>query len=219
MIKNSDIQRIQAIPKALAAASIKTRSSKIAALFTDASGVGPTLDQDSTALFHANHSNVATTALGTDLTAWRAAATECFKHTEVNSSDRIGVFPKFVLVPPDLYHQALSNFGYGEGLPTTYLPEAQDRGIGDPRPQVVAVPDWTDVNDWAYLADPRVWPVIHMSFSQDPSGRGFPAPELFAATSETGGLLFASDVLPVKVRDEFAYGVNGFRGIGKRNVA
>lgn len=221
MIKNSDIQRIQAVPKALAAASVKTRSSKIAAIFSTGSGQGPVLDQDSKELFKSDnaHSNYATTALGTNMSAWRAAALECFKQTEVNSGNRIGVFPKYCLVPPDLYHQALANFGYGEGMPTTYLPEAQDRGIGDPRPVPIAVPDWTDANDWAYIADPLVWPVIHMSFSADPSGRTFPAPEIWAATSETGGLLFTSDVLPIKVRDEFAYGVNGYKGIGKRVVA
>jgi hypothetical protein len=219
MIKNSDIQRIQAVPRALASAAVKTRSSKVASIFTAASGVGPTLDQDSVVLFHtATHANLATTAIGTDTTAWRAAALECFKQTEVSSGDRIGVFPKYCLVPPDLYHTALSIFGYGEGLPTTYLPEAQDRGIGDPRPVPIAVPHFTDANDWAYIADPQVWPVIHMSFSADPSGRTFPPPELWAATSETGGLLFAADVLPIKIRDEFAYGVNGFKGIGKRNV-
>jgi hypothetical protein len=219
MLKNSRIAEIQAVPRALAAASVKTRSAKIAALFTANSGAGPTLDQDSTALFHANHSNLATTALGTDMTAWRAAAAECFKHTEVGSGDRIGVFPKFCLVPMDLYYQALANFGYGDGRPTTYLPEAQTSPVGDPRPEVIAVPNWTDATDWAYLADPNIWPVIHMSYSADPSGRGHPAPEIFAATSESGGLLFSNDVLPVKVRDEFAYGVNGYRGIGKRNVA
>jgi hypothetical protein len=210
MLRKSQIQRIQAVPRALAAASVKTRSAKIAAIFTANSGIGPTLDQDSTALFHSNHNNVATTALGTDMTAWRAAALECFKHTEVSSSDRIGTFPKYCLVPPDLYHQALANFGYGDGQPATYLPEAEDRGLGDPRPVPLAVPHFTDA---------QVWPVIHMSFSADPSGRTFPAPEIFAVTGETAGLMFTNDTLPVKVRDEFAYGVNGFRGIGKRNVA
>ena len=219
MLRKSQIQRIQAVPRALAAASVKTRSAKIAAIFTANSGIGPTLDQDSTALFHSNHNNVATTALGTDMTAWRAAALECFKHTEVSSSDRIGTFPKYCLVPPDLYHQALATFGYGDGQPATYLPEAEDRGLGDPRPVPLAVPHFTDANDWAYITDPQVWPVIHMSFSADPSGRTFPAPEIFAVTGETAGLMFTNDTLPVKVRDEFAYGVNGFRGIGKRNVA
>jgi hypothetical protein len=219
MLRKSQIQRIQAVPRALASASVKTRSAKIAAIFTQNSGAGPTLDQDATALFHANHSNVATTALGTDTTAWRAAALECYKHTEVSSSDRIGTFPKYCLVPPDLYHQALANFGYGDGQPATYLPEAEDRGLADPRPIPLAVPHFTDANDWAYIADPRIWPVIHMSFSADPSGRSFPAPEIFAVTGETAGLMFTNDTLPVKVRDEFAFGVNGFRGIGKRNVA
>ncbi|MGH2538228.1 MAG: hypothetical protein ACRDHL_12595, partial [Candidatus Promineifilaceae bacterium] len=220
MLKNSDIQRIQAVPRALAAAAVKTRSAKIAALFTANGGIGPTLDQDAAALFHASHNNLQTTALGSDLTAWRTAAVECFKQTEINSGDRIGVMPKYLLVPIDLYHQALVNFGYGEGMPTTYLPEALAAlPLGDPRPVPLAVPDWSDANDWAYIADPAVWPVIHMSFSQEPAGRGFPAPEIFAATAETGGLLFASDTLPIKVRDEFVYGVSGYRGIGKRNVA
>jgi hypothetical protein len=45
MIKNSDIQRIQAVPRALAAAAVKTRSAKIASIFTANNGAGPTLDQ------------------------------------------------------------------------------------------------------------------------------------------------------------------------------
>ena len=36
--------------------------------------------------------------------------------------------------------------------------------------------------------------------------------------SETAGLMFTNDSMPVKVRDEFAAGVNGGTGIGKRNV-
>lgn len=220
MIKNSDIQRIQAVPRALASASVKTRSAKVASIFTANSGTGPTLDQDSTVLFDlSTHANYATTALGSDTTAWKAAATECFKQTEVSSGDRIGVFPKYLLVPPDLYHTALGIFGYGDGMPTTYAPFSEDRGIGDPRPVPIAVPHFTDTNNWYYLADPLVWPVVHMSFSADPSGRSFPAPELWSATSETGGLLFAADVLPIKIRDEFAYGVNGYKGIGGRVVS
>ena len=31
--------------------------------------------------------------------------------------------------------------------------------------------------------------------------------------------MFSNDVLPIKVRDWFAVGVNGYRGIGSRNVA
>ena len=219
MIKNSDIMQIQAIPRALATAAVRTRSAAVSALFTAASGVGPTLATDSKALFHNDHANLATTALGTDATAWRAARSECFQHTELTSGAVLGVYPRFLLVPAELYDVALAIFGYGEGMPTAYSPEAQDRGFADPRPVPVVVPDWTDATDWAYIVDPVVYPVIQMSYSQNPGGREHPAPELFSVTSETSGLMFSNDMLPIKVRDEFAVGVNGPRGIGKRNVA
>jgi len=218
MIRNSDIQRMQAVPRALANAAVRTRSAKIAEIFTTAAGVGPTLDQDSTALFDATHNNLDTTAFGTDETAWRAAAQECFKQTEIESGKRLGLFPKYALVPVDLYHTALSVFGYGEGMPTSYEVFSLDRGESDPRPVPLAVPDWTDTDDWAYVCDPRVFPVIHISYAQQSQGGSHPPPELFAVTSPTAGLVFTNDVLPVKVRDWFAYGVNGYRGIGKRNV-
>jgi hypothetical protein len=210
---------LQAIPRALAAAAVRTRSAAVSALFTANSGVGPTLAQDSKALFHADHANLATTALGADATAWRAARSECFQQAELGSGKPLGIFPRFLLVPAELYDTALSILGYGEGMPTTYTPEAQGRGFADPRPVPLVVPDWTDATDWAYIVDPALFPVIQMSYSQAPGGRQHPIPELFAVVSETSGLMFSNDVLPIKVRDEFAVGVNGARGIGKRNVA
>lgn len=220
MIKNSDIIRMQAVPRALANAAVRTRSAAVSALFTSNSGVGPTLAQDSTALFDtATHVNLLTTALGTDATAWRAARAECFQHTELHSGKVLGIYPRFLLVPAELYDVALSILGYGEGMPTSYTPEAQSRGFADPRPIPLVVPDWTDATDWAYIVDPAIFPVIQMSYSQNPGGRRHPAPELFAVQSQTSGLLFTNDTLPIKVRDEFAVGVNGYRGIGKRNVA
>jgi hypothetical protein len=219
MIKNSNVLQLQAIPRALAAAAVRTRSAAVAALFTANGGVGPTLAQDSKALFHLDHANLATTALGTDAAAWRAARAECFQQAEVGSGKALGVFPRYLLVPAELYDTALSILGYGEGMPTTYAPEAVGRGFADPRPIPLVVPEWTDSADWAYVVDPAVFPVIQMSYSQSPGGRRHPIPELFAVVSETSGLMFSNDILPIKVRDEFALGVNGHRGIGKRNVA
>ena len=219
MIKNGDIMQLQAIPRALAAAAVRTRSAAVGALFTAAAGVGPTLAQDSKALFHVDHANLATTALGTDAAAWRAARSECFQQVELGSGKPLGIFPRYLLVPAELYDVALSILGYGEGMPTVYTPEAQGRGFADPRPIPLVVPDWTDATDWAYIVDPALFPVIQMSYSQAPGGRRHPIPELFAVVSETSGLMFSNDVLPIKVRDEFAVGVNGPRGIGKRNVA
>jgi hypothetical protein len=217
MIKNSDIARIQAVPVALATACVRTRSAAVSDIFTSNSGVGPTLDQDSTALFHTNHSNLGTTAFAQ--AEWRVVRTAIFKHTDVNSAKRLGYFPKYALVPADLYDSALAVFGYGDGYPTSYTPEAQDRGMGDPRPVPLAVPDWTDTNNWAAMVDPQVFPVIQMSYSQAPGGGVHPPCELFMAMDENAGLLFSNDTLPIKVRDEFVVGVNGPRGIYKENVA
>jgi hypothetical protein len=227
MIRNSEIARMQAIPRALTVAAVRTRSAAIAGIFTSNSGVGPTLDQDSTALFDAGHSNLATTAYS--WTAWKAARLECAKQSELTSSKRMMLWPKFWLGPADLYDQALIDFGYGagpggrpgEGSTTAFQdvnPYAQDRP-GDPRPIPIAVPEFTDTGDWAYLVDPRLHPVICMSYGIGGGGLGHPAPELYVATSPLAGLMFTNDTLPIKVRDYFAYGVATYRGIGKRNVS
>jgi hypothetical protein len=224
MLRNSQIDRLQAIPRALTISAIRTRSAAIASIFTVASGTGPTLAQDSTVLFHANHgSNVQTTAFS--IAAWKAARLECAKMAELGSAKRQVLYPKFCLVPVDLYDDALVAFGYGSGpggYPGTpnndVNPYASDRA-GDPRPVVVAVPEWTDTNNWAYLVDPQIAPVICMSYGDNPGGRSHPAPQLYSVTDPTSGLLFTNDTLPIKVRDIWAYGVATWRGIGKRNVA
>lgn len=222
MLRNSDIARIQAVPRQLTVAAVRTRSSNIATIFTSNSGVGPTLDQDSTALFHSDHGNVDTTAFS--FAAWKAARIECYKQTELNSGKRQGLWPKFWLGPADLYDEALNIFGYGAGpggepgtAENDVNPYAQTRP-GDPRPIPLSVPEFTDTNDWAYIADPMLAPVIQMSYSVAPGGRSHPLPELFSVSSELAGLMFTNDTMPIKVRDEYWYGPATYRGIGKRNV-
>ena len=58
-----------------------------------------------------------------------------------------------------------------------------------------------------------------VTFAAGPARDFFLAAGDFAVVSETSGLMFSNDILPIKVRDEFALGVNGHRGIGKRNVS
>jgi len=224
MLRNSDIARIQAIPKALTTSAIQTRSYAVSYLFTQATGTGPTLDDDGVVLFHTvTHGNLATTAFSP--AAWAAARIECYKMTEMGSSKRMGFSPRFWLGPIDLYDAALEAFGYGQGAggkpgtgDNTVNVYAVDRP-GDPRPIPIAVPEFTDTNSWAYLADPVLCPVICMAYADSPGGRSHPAPELFAVTSPLAGLMFTNDTLPIKIRDQWALGVATWRGIGKRNVA
>lgn len=224
-IRKSDIQRIQAIPRELVKAAIRTRSAAIAGLFTANGGVGPTLADDNTALFHANHGNLTTAAL--DATAWAAARTKVWEQTTPGTAQPLALWPTFCLVPIELYDTALTLFGYGSGdagkpnsagTAQETNPYAMSRP-GDPRPIAVAVPEWTDANNWAYLVDPRLHPVIHMAYASNPAGGNHPLPEIFEVTSESAGLMFSNDTLPVKVRDWWTYGVATYVGIGKANVA
>lgn len=225
-IRRSDIQRLQAIPRELVKSAVRTRSAAIASIFTVNSGTGPTLADDSTVLFHANHGgNVATTALSAS--AWGAVRQVIYEQSVPGTSAPLGLWPSFLLVPIELYDTALVLFGYGGGdvgrpisaaTAQEVNPYAQSR-TGDPRPVVVATPDWTDATDWAAIVDPRLHPVIHMAYANAPGGGSHPLPEIYEVTSESAGLIFTNDVLPIKARDWWAYGVSTYVGIAKRNVA
>lgn len=221
MIRRSDIGRIQAIPRLLAQAAIRRRSAAVAAIFTG----NPTLADDSTALFHANHGNLDTTAFGA--AAWEAARARIFEQTVPGTGKPLALWPSFCLVPVELYDDALALFGYGSGdvgKPNA-AGTAQEPNIygatrpGDPRPIPIVVPEWIDATDWAYIVDPRLHPVLAMAYANAPAGGIHPLPELFEVRSETAGLMFSNDVLPVKARDWWACGVATHVGVGKNAVA
>ena len=223
-IRRSDIQRIQAIPREMVKSAVRTRSAAIAGIFTANAGVGPTLADDSTALFHTNHGNLGTAAFAT--AEWKVARARIWEQNVPGTSLPLGLWPTYVLVPIELYDAALTEFGYGSGdvgkpntagTAQTVNPYGASRP-GDPRPIPIAVPEWTDADDWAYMVDPRLHPVIHMAYANAAQGGGHPLPEIYEVASETGGLMFTNDTLPVKVRDWWGYGVSTYVGIGKNNV-
>jgi len=196
----------------------------VSAIFTTASGTGPTLT-DSTVLFHSNHSNVGSTALS--LTSWAATRLAMRKQTELNSSERLGglTAPKYILVPPDLevtalqvlasegdYTYALSNAPQG---PVNVFAEGNEREarLMNAAKRVIVVDLWTDTNDWAAVCDPRLYPTIGIGYRY---GR---SPEIFSVASPTAGLMFSNDTMPVKVRFFFAVGPIDYRGMYKHNVA
>lgn len=224
MIRKSLVAQLQEVPRLMALSAHRTRSALVAGIFTDNSGVGPTLDQDSKALFHTDHSNLATTAFSSS--AWAGVRTSMFNQAELGSGKPIAVWPRYCLLPVDLYDTAREVFGYGSGSEgkrqtssgRAVNPYGQDMD-GDPRPLPIVVPDFTDTNNWAAIADPLLHPVIHMSYGQQQGGGSHPKPEIFSATNTLTGLNFTNDVLAVKIRDLVSVGVSTYRGIAKRNVA
>ena len=219
-IDKDDTGRIQAAPRALAQAAWLTLAKSVSDIFTANSGVGPTLDTDSVALFNAAHSNLGSTALS--WTAWAATRTAMRKQAEVNSSERLGALtaPRYLLVPPDLEITALQILA-SEGEPGTADNDANPfaRGnsfearMNEARRRVIVVDLWTDTNNWATVADPNLYPSIGLGF------RYGSTPEIFSVASPTAGLMFTNDTMPIKVRFFYAVGPTDYRGLYKHNVS
>jgi hypothetical protein len=223
-IDKDDTNRLRAAPRAIAQAAWLTLSKSISYIFTQASGTGPLL-ADGVRLFAAGHgSNVGSTALS--LTSYLAARLIMRKQTELNSGERLGFLtsPKYLLVPPDLevtalqilaaaddYTYALSN---GVSAPPNVLAQGDSYSarLASARERVIVVDLWTDTNDWALVADPRLYPCLGLAFRY---GR---APEIFSVASPTAGLMFTNDTMPIKARFFYAVGPTDYRGLFKANV-
>jgi hypothetical protein len=222
-IDKDDTGRLRNAPRALAQATWLTLSKSVSGIFTSASGVGPTL-ADGTALFHTDRGNLGASALS--VASYAAARTAMRKFTEANSGERLGALtaPRYLLVPPDLEITALqvlaSEFDYsftlsnGQAAPPNVLGEGNDFNarLSFARERVIVVDLWTDTNDWAAVADPRLYPTIGLGFRY---GR---QPEIFSVASPTAGLMFSNDTLPIKVRFVYACGPIDWRGLYKANV-
>ncbi len=222
-IDKDDTRRLQTAPRALAQAAWMTLGKSIAAIFTANSGAGPAMS-DGNALFHANHSNLGTTALS--FSAWSATRTAMQKQTELNSGEALGglTSPYMLWIPVDLEttaEQVLGSFSDPrEGTTTSYnaanpfaTGSSQPEALANARQRIIKVPFWTDTNNWAAQANPLLYPSIGLGFRY---GR---TPEIFSVASPTAGLMFTNDTLPVKVRFYFAVGPTDWRGLYKHNVA
>jgi hypothetical protein len=218
-IDKDDTGRIMAAPRALAQGAWLTLSKSVSNIFTASSGVGPTLDTDSTALFTTGHGNLGTSALS--WSAYVATRTAMRKMTEVNSSERLGALtaPRYILVPPDLEITAIQILA-SEGEPGTANNDENPFAMGNEfegrmsaaRQRVIVVDLWTDTNNWAAVADPNLYPSIGLGY------RYGATPEIFSVASPTAGLMFTNDTMPIKVRYFYAVGPIDYRGLYKHNV-
>lgn len=215
---------IRRIPSLLSNAWYNTVSNLVATVFTTNTAAGPVLS-DTGALFNATavttaggHANLLTTALGTTNAAYAAARLAMRKQTDqaLGAGSRLMIIPRYLLVPVDL-----------EGAAKQIKLTEESREASDPGPysgefDVVVVPEWTDANDWAIVADPMLWPAIYLFFL-----RGNRTPSLFGSDSETAGSMFTNDTMRWKVRMmtwQFSTTytcapVADFRPLHKNNVA
>ena len=78
---------------------------------------------------------------------------------------------------------------------------------------MIAVPEWTDSNNWAACASPLDLPGVCVGYR---FGR---APEMFVADSDVVGSMFTNDEMRIKVRFFYAVGIGDYRALHKNNVA
>lgn len=202
------------IPTAIATAGIRTLSAAVSSVLTANGNLA-----DGTALFHTNSAlrggdgstaasgNLSTTALSA--TEWDVHIQKTFAKTELNSGRRLGIRPKYVVVPIELEKTALQIFSSGvEPTANAFYDNVRVSGSEN----VVVCPEFTDANDWYSVVDPKVYPCLGVGYRY---GR---KPEIFTAGEETVGSMFTNDELRVKGRFFYGVGVIDWRGLRRATV-
>jgi len=198
-IKNDDVGAIRRIPTNLSRAAKRT----LAKFVFDFIRSNPNI-YDGTAWFTVGHGNLLTQAL--DSAGYAAARLAMLKQTELGSSDRLGIGPRFLLVPSDLEETAANLFRRNTNQDKTFIQSLA--------PDIIPVWYWTDANDWAVLADPMDIPGIEIGFLD-----GTEEPELFVQDNPSVGSMFNADKMTWKIRHIYGGNVLDFRAGVKSAVA
>lgn len=199
MVRNDDVGAIRRIPGELSLAAANT----LYEFVFDFIRTNPTI-YDTVALFHATHNNLGTAAL--DATSFAAARLAMISQTRAGSGKKLASGPATVLVPFELQEAAFNLFVRNQNLDKTFVQTIN--------PEVIAVPYWTDANDWACVADPRRIPTIEIGFLD-----GREEPELFVQDAPNVGSLFSNDKITYKIRHIYSGAVMDYRGLRKNVVA
>jgi hypothetical protein len=221
LIDRDETRKLAAYPRELAVAGLRKVSELVAGIFTAAAGLGPTM-ADTGTLFNANavtaaagHANLLTAALSA--AQWEAVSAAMYIQPQLiknsagiyGTGPKMGINPRFLLVPRALQliaRQVLyPSWQNAVNITSENLQQGQP---GD----VLTVPEWTDVTDWAAVIDPALAPAIFV-------GERFGImPEVFIAGDNLSPAVFTNDETRLKVRHFLAVWVNDFRPLHKENV-
>lgn len=212
MIRNDDVGAIRAIPRKLGRGCAYGLYYTI--YYTMLRPAGAHTIYDSVTLYHASHpiktgttySNTGTTAIATGLSLARMAMA---KAPEKDSNIPIGIRSKYVLVPPDLEETAYNLVTSAYGVYNTVPTALQSQNI-----QVITVPCWTDVTDYAVVANPSDVLGLEVGFLD-----GNDTPELFVSDNPNSGSWFTNDEITYKIRFVWGVAVTDWRAFYGQTVA
>lgn len=211
MFERDETHKLRMFPKKLASAGLRRVSMLVGSIFTSGGGVGPNM-ADGNPIFTAARRNLGTTALSP--TAWEAASSAIYNQEMLvgvgGSAPKLALDARYLVVP-----RALRLTGR-QILYPSYEREANIHSENMQRGEqgdVITCPEFSDVNDWAAVADPKLAPAIIIG------ERYGLLPEIIIADGAANGALFTNDEIRMKARHWLSIFVADFRPLYKANVA
>jgi hypothetical protein len=204
MILNDDVGAIRLIPMKMAKAAKRTLYKFAFNLIL----TNPQMFYDKTALFHADHNNLITSAL--DGTSYGIARRKMLDQTEQDSLEKLGIRPKYLLIPPfeDMEKMAYNLVTVAYGVRND-VPEWFQTWKVIP----ISIQHWTDPNDWILTADPGENPTVEVDFLQ-----GQQEPQLFTQDTPASDSFFVKERIRYKIRHEYGGTVLDHRSFVKSDV-
>jgi hypothetical protein len=193
MLFGDDSGALVRLAEAFGQAEQRTVQAAVTDYLTQASGTGPTLNQDSTALFHTNHNNyVSSSGAAPGLATVNAARQKMRRQKAPGSTHPLNIYPSILLVPAALEETARVLVAAGR--------TAWDDDEGDLR--VVVDPGLDDVSAtaWYLIADPERFDTVEVAFLE---GRVGPRVEMQEIFHVDGG--------EWRLTTDFGIGVRDFR--------
>lgn len=200
-IINDDLQAVRQIPTKLAVAAAYTLAEFVYAFLTSNPAI-----YDGVVLFHSDHgSNTASNALSSS--AMQTGVTAMRKQSNF-ASKKIGIRPRFLVVPPDLEFTAMVITNSAQ------LPGSTNNDINPMAGYTTPIvsPQISSTTAWYLIADPREIDTIEIGFVN-----GQTNPCLFIQDAPLLGNNFSKDVISYKIRHEYGGAVTDFRGLYRGN--
>jgi hypothetical protein len=203
MMANDDQGALKRIPLRLGRAAAQTLYRTVFDLIANNSSLSFT--DDTLALFHSSHSNLGSTALNPD--SLEAALVRMKRQTAYgNATEPLGLVPRFILHPPDLW-RTVDKLTKSKGEPFTT--DNDDNPFIQLKLQPIEIYYWTDTNNWYLVANPSDIPTIEVGFFE-----GNEDPEIFVSDQEniSNSSMFSADKITYKIRHIYGVGVLEYRG-------
>lgn len=195
---NDDLGAFERLTRAFGESAAQREGQQLVDLLTSASGAGPTMG-DGTALFHANHGNLAGSGTAISDTSIGLAMLALRKQTGLDGKTIIDVTPRYLLVPAAL--EAIAN----KYTSTAYVPAKQsDINPFAGRLEVLVEPrlDAKSATAWYLATDPDTMPALEYAYLE-----GEPGPQMFQHEG------FVVDGVQFKCRLAFGCGAVEHRSI------